>query len=52
MKIDDHLRYQKRFFVFDKKFVRVELLKRHHDDELIKHYDIVKTTKFFNRKYN
>ena len=51
MKIDDLLRYQNKLFMSDEKFVRVELLKRHHDDELIEHYDVVKTTKFFSRKY-
>ena len=51
MRIDDLLRYQDRFFVSNEKSVRVEFLKRHHDNELIEHYDIVKTTEFFNQKY-
>ena len=51
MRTDDLLRYQNKFFVFDEKSVRVEFLKRHHDDELIEHYDVVKTIEFLSRKY-
>ena len=37
--------------MFNEKSIRVKLLKRHHDDVLTNHFDVIKTTKLFNRKY-
>ena len=49
--IDDFFKYENRLYVFDEKSIRVKLLKRHHDDMLTNHFDVIKTTKLFNRKY-
>ena len=49
--VDDFFRYENRLYVFNEKSIRVELLKRHHDDVLTNHFDVIKTTKLFNRKY-
>ena len=49
--VDDFFRYENRLYVFNEKSVRVELLKRHHDDMLTNHFDVIKTTELFSRKY-
>ena len=49
--VDDFFKYENRLYVFNEKSIRVELLKRHHDDVLTNHFDVIKTTKLFNRKY-
>ena len=41
-----------RIYVSIKTFVWTELLRRHHDDELTKHFEIKKTLKLFVRKYH
>ncbi len=48
---NDFLTFRKRYYVFEKEFLRTELLKRYHDDILIDHFDVKKTIKLLNRKY-
>ena len=49
--VDDFFKYENKLYVFNEKSVRVELLKRHHDDVLTNHFNVIKTTKLFDRKY-
>ena len=49
--VDDFFKYENKLYVFNEKSIRVKLLKRHHDDVLTDHFDIIKTTKLFSRKY-
>jgi hypothetical protein len=49
---NDFLKFRERYYVFEKKFLKIELLKRHHDDILTDHFDVKKTVEFFNRKYH
>jgi hypothetical protein len=46
------LTFRKRYYVFEKEFLRIELLKRHHDDILTNHFDVKKTIELFNKKYH
>jgi hypothetical protein len=48
---NDFLKFRERYYVSEKKFLQIELLKRHHDDILTDHFDVKKTIEFFNRKY-
>jgi hypothetical protein len=49
---NDFLKFRERYYVFEKEFLRIELLKRHHDDILTDHFDVKKTVELFNRKYH
>jgi hypothetical protein len=49
---NDFLKFRERYYVFEKKSLRIELLKRHHDDILTDHFDVKKTIEFFSRKYH
>ena len=49
--VDDFFKYENKLYVFNEKSIRVELLKRHHDDILTNYFDVIKTTKLFSRKY-
>jgi hypothetical protein len=49
---NNFLKFQERYYVFEKEFLRIELLKQHHDDILTNHFDVKKTIEFFNRKYH
>jgi hypothetical protein len=49
---NDFLKFRERYYVFEKKFLKIELLKRHHDDILTDHFDVKKTVELFNRKYH
>ena len=49
--VDDFFRYENKLYVFNEKSIRIELLKRHYDDVLTNYFDVIKTTKLFNRKY-
>jgi hypothetical protein len=49
---NDFLKFRKRYYVFEKKFLKIELLKRHHNDILTNHFDVKKTIEFFNKKYH
>jgi hypothetical protein len=48
---NDFLKFRERYYVFEKKFLRIELLKRHHDDILINHFNVKETIELFNKKY-
>jgi hypothetical protein len=48
---NEFLKFRDRYYVFDEKFLRAELLKRHHDDVLIDHLNVDKTFELLNRKY-
>jgi hypothetical protein len=48
---NDFLKFRKRYYVFEKEFLRIELLKRHYNDILIDHFDVKKTIELFNKKY-
>jgi hypothetical protein len=48
---NDFLKFRERYYVFEKKFLRIELLKRHHYDILTNHFDVKKTIELLNRKY-
>jgi hypothetical protein len=48
---NEFLKFQKRYYVSQKKFLKAELLKRHHDDMLIDHFDVIKTVELLKRKY-
>jgi hypothetical protein len=49
---NDFLKFRERYYVFQKEFSRIELLKRHHDDILTNHFDVKKTIELFNKKYH
>jgi hypothetical protein len=49
---NDFLKFRERYYVFKKEFLRIELLKRHHDDILADHFDVKKTIEFLNKKYH
>ncbi len=49
---NDFLKFRERYYVFEKEFLRIELLKRHHDDILTNHFDVKKTIELFNKKYH
>ncbi len=49
---NDFLKFRERYYVFEKKFLKIELLKWHHDDILANHFDVKKTVELFNRKYH
>jgi hypothetical protein len=49
---NDFLKFRERYYVFEKEFLRIELLKRHHDDILTNHFNVKKTIEFFNKKYH
>ncbi len=49
---NDFLKFRERYYIFEKEFLRIELLKRHHDDILADHFDVKKTVEFLNRKYH
>ena len=49
--VDDFFKYENKLYVFNEKSIRVELLKRHYDDMLTNHFDVIKTTKLLSRKY-
>ncbi len=49
---NDFLKFRERYYVFEKEFLRIELLKRHHDDILADHFDVKKTIELLNRKYH
>ncbi len=49
---NDFLKFRKRYYVFKKKILKIELLKRHHDDILTNHFNVKKTIKCFNKKYH
>ncbi len=46
------MKFRKRYYVFEKEFLWIELLKRHHDDILTNHFDVKKTIELFNKKYH
>jgi hypothetical protein len=39
-------------YVFEKEFLKIELLKRHYDDILADHFDVKKIVELFSRKYH
>ena len=43
--------YKNMLYVFEETFVREELLRRHYNDSLTRHFDIDKTLKLMTRKY-
>ena len=47
----DILRYREAIYVLLKSSIREELLKRHHDDALARHFDTKKTQELLNRKF-
>ncbi len=49
---NDFLKFRERYYVSEKKSLKIELLKRHHDDILTNHFDVKKTVELFNRKYH
>jgi hypothetical protein len=49
---NDFLKFRKRYYVSEKEFLRIELLKRHHDDILTNHFDLKKTVELLNKKYH
>jgi hypothetical protein len=49
---NDFWKFRKRYYVSEKEFLKIELLKRHYDDILTDHFDVKKTIEFFNRKYH
>jgi hypothetical protein len=49
---NDFLKFRERYYVFEKEFLKIELLKRHHDDILADHFDVKKTVELFNKKYH
>jgi hypothetical protein len=49
---NDFLKFRERYYVSEKEFLRIELLKRHHDDILADHFDVKKTVELLNKKYH
>ncbi len=48
---NEFLKFQKQYYVSQKEFLRAKLLKRHHDNMLIDHFDVIKTVELLKRKY-
>jgi hypothetical protein len=49
---NDFLKFRERYYVSEKKFLRIKLLKRHHDDILANHFDVKKTVELLSKKYH
>jgi hypothetical protein len=49
---NDFLKFRERYYVFEKKFLKIELLKRHHDDILADHFYVKKTIELLSKKYH
>jgi hypothetical protein len=49
---NDFLKFRERYYVSEKESLKIELLKRHHDDILADHFDVKKTIELFSRKYH
>jgi hypothetical protein len=49
---NDFLKFRERYYVSEKEFLRIELLKRHHDDILADHFDVKKKIELLNKKYH
>jgi hypothetical protein len=49
---NDFLKFRERYYVSEKEFLRIELLKRHHDDILTDHFDVKKTIELLSKKYH
>jgi hypothetical protein len=49
---NDFLKFRERYYVSEKKFLKIELLKQHHDDILADHFDVKKIIELFSRKYH
>jgi hypothetical protein len=49
---NDFLKFRERYYVSEKEFLQIELLKRHHDDILINHFNVKKIIEFLNKKYH
>ncbi len=49
---NDFLKFRECYYVFEKEFLKIVLLKRYHDDILTNHFDVKKTIEFFNKKYH
>jgi hypothetical protein len=49
---NDFLKFRERYYVSEKEFLRIELLKRYHDDILTNHFDVKKTIELLSKKYH
>jgi hypothetical protein len=49
---NDFLNFRERYYVFEKEFLRIKLLKRHYDDILTDHFDVKKKIELFSRQYH
>jgi hypothetical protein len=49
---NDFLKFRERYYISEKEFLKIELLKRHHDDILADYFDVKKTIELFSRKYH
>ncbi len=49
---NDYLKFRERYYVFEKEFLRIELLKWYHDDILTNHFNVKKINKLFCKKYH
>jgi hypothetical protein len=49
---NEFLKFRERYYVFEKEFLWIKLLKQHHDDILADHFDVKKTIELLNRKYH
>jgi hypothetical protein len=49
---NDFLKFRERYYVSEKEFLRMKLLKRHHDDVLTNYFNVKKTIELFNKKYH
>jgi hypothetical protein len=49
---NDFLKFRERYYVSEKEFLKIDLLKRHHDDILADHFEVKKTIEFFSKKYH
>jgi hypothetical protein len=49
---NDFLKFRERYYVSEKEFLKIELLKRHHDDILADHFNVKKTVELLSRKYH
>ena len=45
------LKFKKKIYIFENQTVCAEFLKRYHDDELTKHFDVNKINELLNHKY-
>ena len=48
---EDFIKYNKCFYIFDDAVVKEKLIKKHHDDSLLEHFEVQKILNLIQTKY-